>query len=97
MLTDLPEVVPLCEQSIRAYGDLKAEVVARPLPWGEGLDGLGGLSGWTHILMCDLVSCGRTASGCHLVILMTGLLSSSVPTVAEDTAGSYRAHGSTDD
>lgn len=55
VLTDLPEVVPLCNQSIEAYANLKAEVVARPLAWGEGLAGLGGLTGWSHILMCDLV------------------------------------------
>lgn len=60
VLTDLPAVVPLCEASIAAWaareGGEHAEVVARPLAWGEDAGDVLALGPFTHILMCDLVS-----------------------------------------
>ena len=59
VLTDLPNVVPLCEASIRRWTpklSTHARVVAKPLPWGDGVAGVSELAPFTHILMCDLVS-----------------------------------------
>ncbi|WOO83862.1 Protein-lysine methyltransferase METTL21D [Vanrija pseudolonga] len=59
VLTDLPAVVPLCEASIAAWsareGGEHAQVVARPLAWGEDAGEVLALGPFTHILMCDLV------------------------------------------
>ncbi|WVQ68014.1 uncharacterized protein L199_006220 [Kwoniella botswanensis] len=57
--TDLPEVVPLCEQSIRAWNppsDTHAKVIAQPLAWGQDPSHLFQFGPFTHIIMCDLVS-----------------------------------------
>ncbi|KAL1406338.1 hypothetical protein Q8F55_008037 [Vanrija albida] len=59
VLTDLPEVVPLCEASIAAWrareGGAGADVLARPLAWGADVESVAALGPFTHILMCDLV------------------------------------------
>lgn len=62
VLTDLPNVVPLCQASIDAWASdgegskgEHAQVVARPLAWGESAANLAEFAPFTHILMCDLV------------------------------------------
>jgi hypothetical protein len=64
VLTDLPNVVPLCEQSVatwRESGEGKdgenARVVVQPLAWGEDASHLAEFGPFTHIVLCDLVSC----------------------------------------
>lgn len=65
VLTDLPNVVPLCQQSIDTWategeGSQQAEhanVVAQPLAWGEDASHLAKYGPFTHIILCDLVSC----------------------------------------
>jgi hypothetical protein len=69
VLTDLPNVMPLCQQSIRAWPVL-AQVRAQALAWGEDTTSLRSLQP-THILLCDLV---RTSS----VALIPGLFSKSL-------------------
>ncbi|GMK55489.1 hypothetical protein CspeluHIS016_0205450 [Cutaneotrichosporon spelunceum] len=60
VLTDLPNVMPLCQSSIDTWarsGEGKnggARVVARALAWGEKAE-LDEFRPFTHILMCDLV------------------------------------------
>ncbi|WWC71520.1 uncharacterized protein I206_105478 [Kwoniella pini CBS 10737] len=56
--TDLPEVIPLCEQSIAAWNPpstTHARVIAQPLAWGENPSHLFKYGPFTHILMCDLI------------------------------------------
>nr|XP_019044740.1 hypothetical protein I302_06653 [Kwoniella bestiolae CBS 10118]OCF23670.1 hypothetical protein I302_06653 [Kwoniella bestiolae CBS 10118] len=56
--TDLPEVVPLCEQSIRTWespSQTHAKVIAQPLAWGEDPSHLFQYGPFTHIIMCDLI------------------------------------------
>ncbi|RSH77928.1 uncharacterized protein EHS24_003001 [Apiotrichum porosum] len=63
VLTDLPNVVPLCQQSIDTWategeGSQQAEhanVVAQPLAWGEDASHLAKYGPFTHIILCDLV------------------------------------------
>lgn len=62
VLTDLPNVVPLCQASIDTWAregegaaGEHARVVAQPLAWGESAANLAPLGPFTHILMCDLV------------------------------------------
>jgi methylase of polypeptide subunit release factors len=56
ILTDLPNVMPLCEQSARKAA-LPVKVSPQPLAWGSSSDHLDPYRPFTHIIMCDLVSC----------------------------------------
>lgn len=67
VLTDLPNVIPLCQASIDTWArdgegravegaEGPAKVVALPLAWGESAAHLAPYGPFTHILMCDLVS-----------------------------------------
>lgn len=58
ILTDLPQVIELCQQSIdswRKTHENGARVTAQPLAWGEDSSHLRKYGPFTHILMCDLV------------------------------------------
>jgi hypothetical protein len=60
VLTDLPQVMELCEQNITVWKNSKpksqcAHVVAEPLAWGSSITHLARYGPYTHILMCDLV------------------------------------------
>jgi hypothetical protein len=58
ILTDLPQVIELCQQSIdswRKTHENGARVIAQPLAWGEDSSHLRKYGPFTHILMCDLV------------------------------------------
>ncbi|KAK4688810.1 hypothetical protein P7C73_g1304, partial [Tremellales sp. Uapishka_1] len=58
VLTDLPSVIPLCEQSIEIWErgrESHAEVIARPAAWGEDTSSLRELGPFTHVLLCDLL------------------------------------------
>lgn len=55
VLTDLPEVIPLCKKSIEE-SNVTCQVVAQPLGWGQGIATVQEYGPFTHILMCDLVS-----------------------------------------
>lgn len=68
VLTDLDNVVPLCQRSIDVWakreGDRdKAEVVALPLGWGDALAEVGKRLPFTHLLLCDLVGDSHWDSG----------------------------------
>lgn len=61
VLTDLANVVPLCQRSIDVWAEReenkgKAEVITLPLGWGDELAEVGKLLPFTHLLLCDLVS-----------------------------------------
>lgn len=63
VLTDLPNVVPLCQQSVETWkasgegkGKEHAQVVVQPLAWGDDAGHLAEFGPFTHIVMCDLVS-----------------------------------------
>ncbi|WVF72849.1 hypothetical protein IAT40_007667 [Kwoniella sp. CBS 6097] len=55
VLTDLPEVVPLCEQAVQR-NDTFCKVIAQPLAWGEDASHLRQFAPFTHVLMCDLTT-----------------------------------------
>ncbi|ORY35525.1 nicotinamide N-methyltransferase-like protein, partial [Naematelia encephala] len=56
VLTDLPNVVPLCHQAVKAHvGSIRARVVVEPLAWGEDASMVKRLGPFTHILCCDLI------------------------------------------
>lgn len=55
ILTDLPEVMPLCEARARQ----SSIMVAYPLAWGSSSAHLAAYRSFTHIIMCDLVRPGR--------------------------------------
>jgi hypothetical protein len=66
VLTDLPNVIPLCNQSVDVWstaGEGKegahARVVVQPLAWGEDAAHLSEFGPFTHVLMCDLVRIRR--------------------------------------
>jgi formate dehydrogenase maturation protein FdhE len=60
VLTDLPNVVPLMQQSIGTWRESRGNEtclpVAEPLGWGSSIDHLGKYGQLTHIICCDLVS-----------------------------------------
>lgn len=58
ILTDLPEVIPLCEGRIAEWRngiERAAQVIAKPLAWGQDIAHLRSWLPLTHIVMCDLV------------------------------------------
>lgn len=55
VMTDLPEVMPLCRQSIEVLGQHAANIVAVPLAWGGDTTAVNAMGPFTHILMSDLV------------------------------------------
>lgn len=55
VITDLPEVMPLCRQSIETFGRCTAKVIAEPLAWGADTSAVRSLGPFTHVLMSDLV------------------------------------------
>lgn len=58
VLTDLPNVVPLCEQRLQDWHRTSpwgAEVHVKPLAWGEDASEVVALGPFTHIILCDLV------------------------------------------
>jgi len=59
VLTDLPNVVPLMQQSIDTWSQTNKEgvlPVAEPLGWGTDIDHLKKYGEITHVVCCDLVS-----------------------------------------
>ncbi|WVR07525.1 hypothetical protein IAU60_004567 [Kwoniella sp. DSM 27419] len=54
ILTDLPEVIPLCDKAIAQATPGGARVIAEPLAWGGDVSRALAHGPFTHILMCDL-------------------------------------------
>ncbi len=66
VLTDLPEVVPLCEQSLAVKRmNLAPDIIVAPLAWGSSSSHLAQYRPLTHIILCDLVSARSTNA--HLI------------------------------
>lgn len=93
VLTDLPNVVPLCNQSVEVWrtegegnrGGEHARVVVQPLAWGEDASHLRAYGPFTHLLLCDLVS----ATGWAVASLTAGILPAPVPAAPPDLAGDH--------
>lgn len=61
ILTDLPNVVPLCQQSIDNWHKRRSTapaptVLAEPLAWGGSIEHVQSHMPFSHILLCDLAS-----------------------------------------
>lgn len=60
VLTDLPNVVPLMQQSIDTWSETREDgtclPVAEPLGWGSSISHLKKYGPLSHIICCDLVS-----------------------------------------
>jgi hypothetical protein len=60
VLTDLPNVVPLMQQSIDTWSETRTEgtmlPVAEPLGWGTDIEHLEKYGQLSHVICCDLVS-----------------------------------------
>lgn len=58
VLTDLDNVVPLCEQSVQRWHrdmEFQAEIVVKPLAWGSDASSVKSLGPYDFIILCDLV------------------------------------------
>ena len=87
VLTDLPNVVPLCEQSALSWSvkNPKAgQVSVRPLAWGGDCSSALSLGPFDYIIMCDLVS-RDSVDFAH-----PDLLSASIPSPAPHPASTHR-------
>ncbi|OCF37977.1 hypothetical protein I317_03938 [Kwoniella heveanensis CBS 569] len=86
VLTDLPEVVPLCEQAIQR-NDSTAQVIAQPLAWGEDAAHLRQFGPFTHVLMCDLVGTFDVSLADFQDLLPSPIPSLATHLVVSDRAG----------
>lgn len=87
VLTDLPNVVPLCRQSIKTWQAATTQsaprIIAEPLPWGEGIASVRQFMPFTHMILCDLVRLCRP--DCANLDLFPALVSS----IAAHTARAF--------
>ena len=94
ILTDLPDVIPLCQDSIDRWGQNssgRCRIFAQALAWGQDSSNIRRLGPFSHILMCDLVSDMMDPSS-----LMADLLPASLPATVSHALGAHRAGFSPD-
>jgi hypothetical protein len=69
VLTDLPNVVPLMQQSVKTWRekqeDATSHTTVEPLAWGTDIGGLEKYGQLSHIICCDLVSRNGRYMTCH--------------------------------